>query len=209
MSTDGFGFPTPDSLPEDTACRVFSIPNSPQWLGVFMGAMLALIDPAQWYEFGELTPEECAEIALDVVWASYEPNAQICPADIPAPFWDDSEDVDDSLPVDGETWYGEVTNPTAPPDELTFVEDVAIWTFTGFVAYAAGIGAAIAYRTIAPRFVLAWKRGDLGEIIRVVIDAADYAEVDTSTVSEGEIITLNVLPDPDAEYHDIMLVKVG
>jgi len=174
-----------------------------------MGALLPLTDPLSWREFGALTPDECAAASLDIISQAYSPEAQLCPIETPAPFWDNAEDVDDSFPPDSEDWYGEVTNPTAPADELTFVENAAIWTFTGFVAYAAGIGAAIAYRTIAPRFVLAWKRGDLGEIIRVVIDAADYAEVDTSTVSEGEIITLNVLPDPDLETHDILLVKVG
>jgi len=209
MPTDGFGFPTPDSLPEDTACRVFSIPASTQWLGVFMGALLALTDPNQWYEFGELTPEECADIALEIIWNAYAPEAQLCPPEYPAPFWDDAEDVDDSLPFGGETWYGEVTDPEAPADELTFVEDAAIWVFTGFVAYAAGIGAAVFYHPIAPRLFLAWKWRDLGEIIRVVIDSADYGTVDTSTVDVGEIVTLSVLPDPDLESHDIMLIKVS
>ena len=206
---DGFGYPTPDSLPEDTVCRVLSIPNSTQWLGTIMGALLPLIDAANWMDYGELTPDECADIALDIIWAAYEPDAQLCPADYPAPFWDDSEDVDDGLPLDSQTWYGEVTDPDAPADELNFVENAAIWAITGFVAYAAGIGAAVFYHTIAPRFVLAWKRGDVGELIRVVIDAADYGTVDTGTVAAGEIITLSVLPDQELSSHDIMLVKVG
>jgi len=208
MASDGFGFPTPDNTPEDTACRVFSIPDSTEWLSVFMGALLSLADPGQWYPYGELTPDECADIALNIIWAAYEPDAQLCPTDIPAPFWDDAEDVDDGLPFEDQIWYGEVADPEAPAAELTLIDNAGIWLITGFIAYAGQIGAAVFFNTIAPRFVLAWKRGDVGEIIRVVIDSADYGRVDTSTVDVGEIITLNVLPDQDLESHDIMLIKV-
>jgi len=173
-----------------------------------MGALLALTDAGQWYPYGELTPDECADIALEIVWNAYAPEAQLCPEGIPAPFWDTAEDVDDELPFSEQIWYGEVTDPEAPADEITFVENAAIWVITGFVAYAAGVGAAVFYHTIAPRFVLAWKRADVGEIIRVIIDSAEYGRVDTSTVAAGEVITLNVLPDPDIEEHDITLIKV-
>lgn len=172
-----------------------------------MGALLPLIDPDSWLKYGSLTPEECAQFALDMIWQAYEPESQVCT--MPTPFWDDAPDLDDQLPDDIQPWYGEVVDYTAPPYELDFVENAGIWIITGFVAYAGGLGAAVAFQTIAPRFVLAWKANDIGEIIRVVIDAADYATVDTGTVAPGDIIQLSVLPDPDLETHDILLVKVG
>lgn len=203
------GFPTPDSLPEETACRTFTIPASTAWLAVVMGCLYSLIDENNWQQFeGGITREEAADRAAAMLDQAYDDITETCPGTVPTPFWDDAEDLDDQLPDDIQPWYGEVTDYTAPPYELDFVENAGIWVITGFIAYAGQIGAAIFFQTIAPRFVLAWKRGDVGEIIRVVIDSAEYGRVDTSTVGVGEIIQLNVLPDPDLETHDILLIKV-
>jgi len=205
------GFPTPESLPEETACRTFTIPGSTAWLAVVMGCLYLLADPDNWQEFdGGITRDEAAERAAVMLDQAYDDIQADCPTgSVPTPFWDDAPDLDDELPDDVQPWYGEVTDYTAPPYELEFVEAAGIWAITGFVAYAGGLGSAVAFQTIAPRFVLAWKRGDLGELIRVVIDSADYQTVDTGTVGVGEIVSLNVLPDQDLETHDILIVKVG
>jgi len=204
-----FLFPTPVDLPEDTACRTFRIPADAAWLGLFMGALSLLTDPANYQQFeGGMTPTEASEIALAVIEEAYADAIYGCQLSMPTPFWDEAQDLDDEESSGDQIWYGEVTDPDAPADELEFVENAAIWVITGFIAYAGQIGGAVFFNTVAPRFVLAWKRGDVAEVIRVVIDAADYGTVDTSTVSVGEIIQLNVLPDPDLETHDILLVKV-
>lgn len=133
--------------------------------------------------------------------------------DVPAPYWDTEEDVDDSLPVEEQDWYGYVENATAPADELTFVESAVIWILTGFVALVlsptlpVGAAAAITFRTLATRFTLAFNRGDIGEQFRVIIDATDYGEVDTEALAVGDIVELNVDGLPDAAYHDIMIVR--
>jgi len=201
-------YPTPAEIPLETACWSISLPNSPAWWGLLFGALLYLNDPDNYQVFeGGLSRETTAEIFENALFDAWEELS--CVPNIPTPFWDDAEDLDDEMPVNDQIWYGEVTDPEAPPDEITFVENAAIWVITGFVAYAAGIGAAVFYRTIAPRFVLAWKRADVGEIIRVIIDGAEYGRVDTGTVAAGEVITLDVLPVEDWEEHDITLIKVG
>ncbi len=128
---------------------------------------------------------------------------------VPAPFWDDGTDVEAQEPADTQTWYGEVDNPEAPANEMTFRENAVIWLLTGFVAVSATPAAAIAFRALANRFVLAVKRDDLGEIWRVIVDANDYTTVDTSTAVPGDIVEIPVNGLPDASYHDILLVKVS
>lgn len=203
-------FPTPEDTPEVNACRTFRIPASSAWLGLFMGAVSLLTDPDNYQQFeGGMTPDEAAEVALAVLLQAYDDAEYGCTPNYPTPFWDEASDLLDEASGDDQIWYGEVTDPDAPADELTFVENAAIWGITGFIAYAGQIGGAVFFNTIAPRFVLAWKAGDIGEVIRVVVDAADYGTVDTSTVAAGEVITLDVLPVEDTPTHDILLVKVS
>jgi hypothetical protein len=105
-----------------------------------------------------------------------------------------------------------VTNPSAPANELTFVENAVIWIITGFIALVlapalpAGVAAGLAFRTLATRFTLAFRRGDIIEQIRIVIDAKDYMTVDTSTVAEGQIFEIDVNGIDDLPFHDILLV---
>lgn len=132
--------------------------------------------------------------------------------EVPAPYWDDDADVDDEMPAGEQEWYGMVANPTDPADELTFVENAVIWILSGFIALVlvealpAGLAAALAFRTLATRFTLAFRRGDIIEQIRIIIDAKDYGTVDTSTVAEGSIIEVNVDGLDEADFHDILLV---
>jgi len=201
-------YPTPEDLPLETACLSISLPNNPAWTGLVYGVLLTLTDPESYQVLdGGLDREVVADVFNDVV-IDLMLDPEQCRT-VPTPFWDEAQDLDDEMPADDQIWYGEVDDPEAPPEEITFIDNAAIWLITGFVAYAGDIGAAIFFHTIAPRFVLAWKRGDVGEIIRVIIDSADYGTVDTGTVDVGEIVQLNVLPDPELESHDILLVKVS
>lgn len=203
------GFPTPNAPIETSACRTFLVPANDEWLGILMGAVLTLTRPFNWYKWGELTPDEAADAWNEIIAQVYA-NApdSTCAINVPTPFWDDESDLGDEEPADMQPWYGEVTDPEAPPGELTFVESAGIWVITGFLAYSGNIGAAVYFNTIAPRFVLAWRAGDVGEIIRVVVDAADYGTVDTSSYSAGDIIEMDVVADPALMTHDIYLVKV-
>lgn len=157
----------------------------------------------------DLTADECAAFCYQAYIDYLASSGCVVEITVPTPFWDDETDLGDQAPEDEQAWYGEVTDPDAPPDEITFVENVAIWTIAGFLAYSGNIGAAVFFTTIAPRFVLAWRRGDVGELIRVVVDAADYGTVDTTPYAEGDIITMDIVADPDLSTHAMYLMKVG
>lgn len=206
-------FLTPDEAPDDLLCRSFSLPNDPLWLGQFQGALWALTRPENWKQFGDVTPEDAAQAYTDIIDAALPGTLNECPSSsVPAPYWDDAEDSDDQLPDDDQPWYGYVTDPEAPPDELTFVESAAIWAFTGFIAFATlevGAYPAVVFNTLAQRWVLAFKKEDLGEVIRVIVDAVEVDRVDTSEVAEGEIIRVRIVGDPDQEIHTIQLVQVA
>jgi len=160
-----------------------------------------------WYKYGDLYPDEAAEAWKDIIVATYEDaSASSCPAPIQTPYWDTSTDVDDSAEPEVQTWYGYVSdldNPTT-----TFVEDVAVWSFAGFLALAGTPAAAIAFLTVAPKFVVAIRRGDLGEIIRLYVDGSENAVIDTSGFSPGDIIQQPVVTSGGGS-HSLLLVKAS
>jgi hypothetical protein len=164
-------------------------------------------------EWSKVLAAACDQLLQFTSWLGDDDEKKLAvEREVPAPYWDDDADVDDEEPVETQEWYGEVTNPTAPADELSFVENAVIWIFTGFIALVlspalpAGVAAGLAFRTLATRFTLAFRRGDIIEQIRIVIDAKDYGTVDTSSVAEGEIIEVDVNGLDEADFHDILLV---
>jgi hypothetical protein len=199
---------TPHTLPSEVICRRIEIPNSREWLGIFNAAVLTLIYSWAWEQVHEtdMSPEECAAICYDI-YEKYLNSGGEC-ALVPSPYWDISSSADDELPSDIQPWYGVVTDFLAPIDELNFVENAAVWVITGFVAYAAGIGAAVYFRTVARRFVIAVERQDIGEIIRVVVDSSEY-RIDTTPYAEGEIIEVDVVTTAETLEHDIYVINAG
>lgn len=172
-----------------------------------MGAVQLLTEEWRYYQWGDFTPAEVAEAFNQIILASYDLEET---ESMPTPFWDEDEDVDDEEPADVQPWYGYVTNPSAPADELDFVTNAAIWTITGFLAVATvefGFAPAILFNTVARKLVLPMRRGDLGEIIRIWIDGSEAATVDTTPYAEGEIIRVTVVGDPDMEEHQLIIVQ--
>lgn len=205
------GFPTPNAAPDINACRVFSIPADEEWLALVMGAVGALTNEWAWYQNGALTPAEAAQAFTDVIATAYaQAEEGTCSPTVDTPYWDEEEDIEAEEPTDMQTWYGEVTNPTAPADELDFVENAIVWGFTGLIAIATveiGAAPAILFATIAPKFVIAMKKADVGEIIRIVVDGKDAAKVDTSSYPADSIINIPVLTDPaDSPPHTFMVM---
>ena len=151
-----------------------------------------------------MTAQEAAELFTLVLrkWQTEQ-----CEGGVPTPFWDEGQDVDDHESEATQTWYGEVADPEAAADEMSFVENAGTWVITGFIAYSGQIGAAIAFHSIAPRFVLAWHRADIGELWRVIVDAAEVGTVDTTGAAENEVVEFEVAPGEGG--HDILLVKVS
>lgn len=190
-------FPTPNEVSPDTAYLVFYFPDTDAFPQLILGALKPLTFSYNYYQWGDLTPDETSLLFDQIVG---EAPYNLLPKDVPAPYWDDAEDNDDQQPSNDQEWYGEVTG-----EDLTWQENASIWLITGFLAATGQVGAAIAFKTIAPRFALAFRTGDVGGIIRVVIDASDAGTVDTYSATTGEI-ERTFVGDPDLEEHDILLI---
>lgn len=206
---EGVGFPTPSSIPDETACRTFQIPASGDWQAVVMGAVELLSNPANWQQFeGGIERDEAAERVRQMVSEAYAlAETGSCDAEVQCPYWDDATDVGDDMSAEDQTWYGEITNPADPPAELDFVENLAVWAFTGLVALATpelGFAPAILFHTVAQKFLIAQKAGDLAAITHIVLDGGEVARVDT-TGRTGEIIETPVIGDPTLDAHDLLI----
>lgn len=200
--------PPPEFEPDDD--DLIYVAYSLQWQKVLLAAVDQLCQYSTWQ--GNHDAKILAvNRAVYLKWLLTLP-VQTSEVDYPTPFWDTDTTADDEMPADEQTWYGMVTNPAAPADELTFVENAVIWIFSGFIALVlapalpVGVAAALSFRTLATRFTLAFNRGDIVEQFRVIIDAQDYGTVDTAGLTAGDIVELNVDGLPDAAYHDILIV---
>lgn len=202
------GVVAPDIDPDEGETNLYAY--NPEWSKVLAAACDQLTQFPTW-----LGTNDEKKLAVDraiILKILLQEPVYVPSREVPAPYWDDDEDVDDDAPPEDQDWYGMVTNPSAPADELTFVENAVIWIFTGFIALVlapalpAGVAAGLAFRTLATRFTLAFRRGDIIEQIRIVIDAKDYGNVNTGDVAEGEIIEVVVNGLDEADFHDILLV---
>jgi hypothetical protein len=200
----------PDVDPDDPDLETILVEYNPEWTKVLMAAVDQLLQYSSWQGDHE-AKIMAVNRATTLKWLLQNPVD--VSDEIPAPYWDTEEDVDDSLPPEEQDWYGYVESAAAPADEMTFVQSAVIWILTGFVALVlsptlpVGAAAAITFRTLATRFTLAFNRGDIGEQFRVIIDAVDYEMVDTEGMSVGDIVEIAVDGLPDAAYHDIMIVR--
>lgn len=202
---------TPPSVdPNDPDLELMLVEYNPAWTKVLMAACDQMTQFASWS--GTHDEKILAVNRAILLKIQLQIPVEVGEREMPAPYWDDKTDVETEEPVEAQEWYGMVTNPTAPANELTFVENAVIWILAGFVALVlapalpAGVAAAIAFRTLATRFTLAFNRGDIREQFRVLIDAKEYATVDTDTVSAGDIIEINVDGLDEADFHDILIV---
>lgn len=193
------GYPTPDDTPAEQGCFTFYFPNSSDYTGQLLGALQPLTVARNWYQWGNMTPQEAADAWYAIIEDAEARNYEaICETGVPTPYWDEAQDLDDSLPPISQIWYGVMEGDT-------FRETIENWVLAGFVAYAGGIGAALKFLTIAPAFRLAWKKGDVGGIIRVFIDGADAGTVNTYSATEG-VIERDYVGDADEDEHEIIMV---
>jgi len=199
LPTSSFNQPvTPPSTDPDTEDQ-WTVCFGVAWLGVVLGALDQLLLPSTWV--GDTDAIQQAQDRAALLKDMFGNPLECATPDAPAPYWDDTEDVDDELPPDEEIWYGEIVSGD-------FVENLENWAIAGFIAAAGNPAAALYFLTIAPRFRLAFKTGDIGGIIHVFIDAEDYGTVDTSAGSDG-ILTMDIIPTTEADTHEILLVKEG
>jgi len=181
--------PPPDEDPDEGTLLL--VAYNPLWQQVLLGALEQLLNPATWAG----TDEEKI-LALNRA-EGLRFMLQNDVGEAPAPYWDNPEDVDDQEPAETQPWYGKM-------EGLDFVEELGIWLITGFIAYSGQIGAAIAFKTFAPRFALAWKRGGVVAAVRVFIDGVDNGELE---IGSGDgIVEKDYIGDPDLDEHDILMV---
>ena len=202
--------PAPEVDPDDPDLETLIVEYNPAWTPVLMAACDQLLQYSSWA--GDHDAKIAAvNRATTLKWLLQNP-ADI-EQSVPTPYWDNEADVDDQATPEEQDWYGYVTDPDANPAEITFVQSAVIWILTGFVALVlspalpVGAAAAVAFRTFANRFTLAFNRGDIGEQFRVIIDAADYDTVDTESMSVGDIVEIDINGLPEAEFHDITIVR--
>lgn len=182
--------PAPDVDPDEG--ELLAVAYNPAWQPVLEGALMQLLLPSTYigdHDAKILALNRAETLRLMLTEPIDEP--------VPTPYWDEATDLDDELPASTQTWYGIFDG--------TFQETVENFVIAGFIAATGEIGGAVFFLTIAPKFRLAWKTGDLGGIIRVFIDAADAGTVDTYSPTEG-IIERDYVGDPEVEEHEILIV---
>lgn len=157
MPADGV-FPIIICTTRDRAAKILSVLHA--GMGVF--ASRRYDDPD--------TPDDTMEAIQDLLLAlAYidDPAGSPCYPDntCQAPYWHD-DDVDTAAAcqdVDGEPWY---TN-------------VADWAITSFLVATGHPGAAVTYKTAAPRVRLAFRGGPQGTAARILADDVLIGIVDT------------------------------
>jgi hypothetical protein len=204
--TSSFNEPVPPPTSEPDEGEQVQVCFSYDWLPYVLGALSQLTLQTTW----QGDPEDILLAqgrATNLTGLFANPT---CAAEMSqTPYWDDADDVDDEAPADTQTWYGEMTDPDAPADELDFVENAALWAVSGMIAYATGsIGVALAFRTFVSKFILIQKAGDVGETIRFVIDNQDAVTIDT-TGRAGELIEIPIVGDETLEEHQLYIIKTG
>jgi len=187
------GFPTPDTPADEDAYLLFFFPDK-TWAQYILGACRDLVVEYNWYQSGELLPEEASEaLRLIIQEAPYN----LVDRSVPAPYWDEdsADDADDTAPRDDQPWYGILID-----DNLTWVENVGFWAITAFVAIAATPAAAIAFVPIARRFTVAVRQHNLGGIVKAFIDGAEVGSIDTYSPGEGVGEMTIIMPEPGGAF---------
>jgi hypothetical protein len=184
-------FPTPDTPSEDTVCRVFRVPNDDQYLGALMAAAFALTDSWRWYPYGTLTPDEAAQVWLEIINQAYvESLNPVCPTDtVQAPFWDDTDgaDADDIAPADEQGWYGQW-------DGESFTETLAYVLLTNFLSTLTTPQAAIKFLTVPRAFRVAIRANPHGAKLLAFMDGGLYAVINGYSIVEQVVETIIVSP---------------
>lgn len=70
-------FLTPETLPTTLKRRVLEIPVDPDFLGAFNGALVPLMDPANWERAGSVTPEDAAAKAQEIILAMWATETDV------------------------------------------------------------------------------------------------------------------------------------
>lgn len=163
--TDEFLSPFPIQLTPPTADPVggdtIRVELNREWLQYATGAVCILAWASTWATSTDEEKDEILRKAQDFIGAM---NTEI----EEPPFYEDDETADDEqLPT--EPWY----------------ESLSDWIISAFLALTFTPGAAIVYQTTIPRLRLALRTGDLGAIVRVLLDDLEIWTGNTASPTVG------------------------
>jgi len=149
------------------------------WMPYILGSLLQLGEQSTWATDDRPTLIELREW----VWTLLDQFARWEDYQDFAPYWDD-EDAEDA-------------EGTPADSEFTFLENLADWAVTAFLAASFSPAAAVAYVTTAQKFRVAFRTRDYGRVVRIFLD--DVFQVDVDTYS----------PTPGVIYQDIFTPAVS
>lgn len=160
-----------------------------------MGAVMVLREEWVWYQWGATTPAEAAAAWNDIILKAYEGGCVV----VDAPFWDDTDgdDAGDEAPQDEQDWYGVW-------DGETFVESLAYWAVSAFLATGISAGAAIKFITPLRKFRLTLKSNPHGAKLLVLMDSNIFQLVDLFS-AEDALVHVDVVSPGST----LMLVHSG
>jgi len=201
------GFPTPNTADELESYLLFYFPDS-EWAQYVLGAVKPLTMGYNWYEAGDMSPDDAAAaFRLIVEEAPYN----IRNNEIDAPFWDETsgDDTDDLATRDDQTWYGQW-------DGETFIESLAYVFLTNFLSSLVTTQGAIKFLTIPRTFRLLIKQNPHGAKLLLFLDGGLYAVINGYSVVDQvlEVIVKAVAPSmgfmtEDVEPLELMIVHSG
>lgn len=175
------GYPTTNEMPEENGYLVFEFPNSPEVAQLILGALTPLTFSYNYYQWGDLTPEETSELMRLIV---QEAPYNLLERSVPAPYWEDGAETDDVAPVDDQHWYGYVS-------EGNFIEDAGVWLVSNFLAASIHPTAAILYATQQRKIRLAVLQGGLPKVVTVY--ANDAIALVKNILAGDEVVDIDVI----------------
>lgn len=177
---------------------------SEAWLPVVLGALDQLLLSYTWIgSYAEIQlAQDRAQMLKDIFSESV---CAAAPESVPTPYWAEDEDVEDTAPVDIQTWYGHT-------EGNNFVQDAADFVLQGFIAVGISPQAAIAYRTFVPRMRVAFRRGEFGGLVNIFVDGVKAIGIDTFLASGSDVKEIALVIDPEADVlpdeAEIMIASV-
>lgn len=181
------GFPTPDEAVGEDAYLLFLFPD-PTWAQWLLGALAILTYEYNWYEAGDLFPDEAADtFRLIIEQAPY--NLITTDETVPAPFWDEDsgDDADDEAPVDDQHWYGQW-------DGETFLETVSYVFLTAFLSTITSPQGAIKFLTIPRTFRMMVRQNPHGAKLLLFLDGGLYGVINGYAPIDQLVETIVVSP---------------
>lgn len=175
---DPFPFSAIPPADEPAGGELMTIRVNRQWLEFVTGAACALVLSKTWDVATDDERKEIRARAQDLLGVLNTPIEE-------PPFYESDETADDvQLPV--EPWY----------------ESLSDWVITAFLAITFTPGAAIVYKTTIPKLRLAFRTGDLGAIVRVLLDDLEIWTGDTNAAEIG-LLEANLDVESFAAEHSL------